>query len=33
MSGLRAVTVKRDKFAGEVYLPLVPGINAFIHHD
>lgn len=33
MDGLRAVAEKGDKLAGEVTLPLVRGIRAFIHHD
>ncbi|MCH7712806.1 MAG: tetratricopeptide repeat protein [Chloroflexi bacterium] len=33
MDGLRAVAEKGDKLAGEVTLPLVQGISAFIHED
>ncbi len=33
MDGLRAVADKGDKLAGEVMLPLVQGISAFVHQD
>ena len=33
MDGLRTVADRGDKLAGEVTLPLVQGINAFIHED
>ena len=33
MDGLRAIAEKGDKLAGEVTLPLVKGISAFIHQD
>ena len=33
MDGLRAAAEKGDKLAGEVTLPLVQGISAFVHQD